>query len=119
MKKPKNIYDLLNNMDFDIDDYEKEELNDMEKKKFKNEFRKNNKKKFNFKKFGSIAVALLLSILGYLTVNAVIVQNRESTNFYKINQDLNGLTSGSIFSDRKQNSSQEQNANYQLVGNGK
>ena len=62
MKKPKNIYDLLNNMDFDIDDYEKEELNDMEKKKFKNEFRKNNKKKFNFKKFGSIAVALLLTV---------------------------------------------------------
>lgn len=66
-----------------------------------------------------IAVALLLSILGYLTVNAVMVQNREATNYYKINQDLNGLTSGSIFSDRKQNTSQEQNANYQLVGNGK
>lgn len=62
MKKSKNIYDFLNDMDFDIDDYEKEELNDMEKKKLKNEFRKNNKKKFNFKKFGSIAVALLLTV---------------------------------------------------------
>lgn len=62
MKKPKNIYDLLNNMDFDIDDYEKEELNDMEKKKFKNEFRKNKKKKFNFRKFGSIVAAIILSI---------------------------------------------------------
>lgn len=62
MKKPKNIYDLLNDMDFDINDYEKEELNDMEKKKLKDDFKKSNKKKFNFKKFGSIAAALLLSI---------------------------------------------------------
>ena len=56
-----------------------------------------------------IAVALLLSILGYLTVNAVMVQNREATNYYKINQDLNGL---------KMNSA-DNHTHYQLVGNGK
>ncbi len=62
MKKPKNIYGFLNDMDFDIDDYEKEELNDMEKKKLKDDFKKSNKKKFNFKKVGSIAAALLLTV---------------------------------------------------------
>ena len=62
-----------------------------------------------------IAVVLLLTILGVLTVNGLKVQQNESTNFYKINQDLNGLTSGSVFSDRKQNTSEEQNKNYILV----
>ena len=66
-----------------------------------------------------IAVVLLLSILAFLVTNALLVQQREASNYYKINQDLNGLTSGSTFSDRKQKSSQEQNANYQLVGSGK
>ena len=66
-----------------------------------------------------IAVVLLLSILAFLVTNALLVQQREATNYYKINQELTGLTSGSVFSDRKQNSSQEQNANYQLVGSGK
>lgn len=64
-----------------------------------------------------IAVVLLLSILAFLVTNALLVQQREASNYYKVNQDLNGLTSGSAFSDKKQNSSQEQRANYQLVGN--
>ncbi len=66
-----------------------------------------------------IAVALLLSILGFLTYKAIIVQQAEASNFYKIDQDLKGLTSGSIFSDFKQNTSEEQNKNYKLVGNKK
>jgi Family of unknown function (DUF4006) len=66
-----------------------------------------------------IAVVLLLSILAFLVTNALLVQQREASNYYKVNQELTGLTSGSVFSDRKQNSSQEQNANYQLVGSGK
>ncbi|MFW3344255.1 DUF4006 family protein, partial [Aliarcobacter butzleri] len=37
-----------------------------------------------------VAVVLLLSILAILVVNAVLVQQREATNYYKINQDLNG-----------------------------
>ena len=56
-----------------------------------------------------ITVALLLSILAYLTVNAIMVQNREATNYYKINQNLDGL---------KMNSS-DNHTHYQLVGNGK
>ena len=56
-----------------------------------------------------IAVVLLLSILGFLVFNALMVQQREASNFYKINQDLNGL---------KMNSS-ENYKQYQLVGTGK
>jgi len=39
----------------------------------------------------AVAVVLLLSILGTLTYFAIDVQQRESTNFYSINQNLNGL----------------------------
>ncbi len=56
-----------------------------------------------------VAVVLLLSILGFLVFNSLIVQQREASNFYKINQDLNGL---------KMNSS-DNYKQYQLVGTGK
>lgn len=56
-----------------------------------------------------IAVVLLLTILATLVTNGLMVQQREATNFYKINQDLNGL---------KMNSS-ENHKQYQLVGSGK
>jgi ABC-type phosphate transport system permease subunit len=62
-----------------------------------------------------IATVLLLSILVFLTINAISVQNNESTNYYKINQDLNGLTSGSNFSERKQNTPEEQAKHYILI----
>lgn len=62
-----------------------------------------------------IATVLLLTILVVLTVFGIKVQQDESTNFYKINQDLNGLTSGSVFSDKEQKSPEEQNKNYILV----
>ena len=52
-----------------------------------------------------IAVVLLLSILGVLTFFAIEVQQREATNFYKIDQDLNAI---------KANSS-DNNKHYQLV----
>lgn len=62
-----------------------------------------------------IATVLLLAILVVLTIFGIKVQQNESTNFYKINQDLNGLTSGSVFSDKEQKSPEEQNKNYILV----
>ena len=55
-----------------------------------------------------VAVVLLLSILGILTFNGLKVQQNEASNFYKINQDLNGL---------KMNSS-DNHKQYQLVGSG-
>ena len=56
-----------------------------------------------------IATVLLLTILVVLTINGIKVQQNEASNFYKINQDLNGL---------KLNSS-DNHKQYQLVGNGK
>ncbi|UTJ06852.1 DUF4006 family protein [Arcobacter roscoffensis] len=56
-----------------------------------------------------IATALLLTILVVLTVNAIKVQQNEADNYYKVNQDLNGL---------KMNSS-DNHKQYELVGNGK
>ena len=56
-----------------------------------------------------IATALLLTILVVLTYNGIKVQQNEATNFYQINQDLQGL---------KMNSS-DNHTHYQLVGNGK
>lgn len=53
-----------------------------------------------------IATVLLLAILAVLVFNAVVVQNREATNFYKVNQELDGL---------KFNSS-DNHKQYQLVG---
>ena len=66
-----------------------------------------------------IATVLLLTIAVFLTISAINVQQAQATNYYKINQDLNGLTSGSFSSDIKQNTAEEQNKNYQLIGNGK
>jgi cell division protein FtsB len=38
-----------------------------------------------------IATALLLAILVILTINAISVQQREATNYYSIDQDINSL----------------------------
>jgi len=43
-----------------------------------------------------IGTILLLGILGILIFNAVLVQQKESQNFYKINQNLDGLKENSI-----------------------
>ncbi len=56
-----------------------------------------------------VAVVLLLTILVALTFFGLKVQQNEANNFYKINQDLNGLKMNS-FDNHKQ---------YQLVGPGK
>jgi len=39
----------------------------------------------------AVAVGLLLTILVVLTFLAISVQTEQSTNFYTVNQDLNGL----------------------------
>jgi len=56
-----------------------------------------------------IAVVLLLTILAVLVTNAVLVQQREATNYYSINQDLQGLKANSP----------EDHKHYQLIGNEK
>ena len=39
----------------------------------------------------AIFIAIFLGIVGTLTTKAIIIQNENATNFYKINQDLDGL----------------------------
>ncbi|WP_198305017.1 DUF4006 family protein [Arcobacter vandammei] len=56
-----------------------------------------------------IAVVLLLSILVILVYNGLLVQQREATNAYQINQDLNALKANSP----------DNHKHYQLIGNGK
>ncbi|WP_321314026.1 DUF4006 family protein [Halarcobacter sp.] len=53
-----------------------------------------------------IAVVLLLTILVVLGYYAVIVQQNEAQNFYKINQDLSGLKANSP----------DNHKQYELVG---
>ena len=66
-----------------------------------------------------VALVIIIGILVWLITASLFVQQREANNYYKINQDLNGLTSGSTFSEFKQNSSDEQRAHYELVGSNK
>jgi len=61
MKGSKNIYELLNQVDVNFDEYKMEEVNDMEKQRLKNNFRKN-RKILKFKQFGIITASLLLAI---------------------------------------------------------
>jgi len=56
-----------------------------------------------------IATVLLLTILAVLVFNSVLVQQREAQNYYKINQDLNGLEANSP----------DNHKHYILVGSGK
>jgi len=49
-----------------------------------------------------IAVVLLLSILGVLTYFAVVTQQANATSFYEVNQDLNAIKAGSVFSSEDQ-----------------
>jgi len=43
-----------------------------------------------------IAVALLLTILGVLTYNAIVVQNENAETFYSVNQDIHALKMNSL-----------------------
>ncbi|HZJ76919.1 MAG TPA: DUF4179 domain-containing protein [Oscillospiraceae bacterium] len=62
MKDSKNVYELLNQMDFDIQDYEREDLSDIERKRLKVDFRRRNRRKVNLKKVTAIAVTLILAV---------------------------------------------------------
>lgn len=61
MKNSKNVYELLNCTEFNIDDYDKVDLSDIEKKKLKGIIRRNIKKKHDFSKLATIAAVLVLT----------------------------------------------------------
>jgi len=49
-----------------------------------------------------IAVALLLSILAVLTITGIGAQKANAQNYYTIDQDLNAIKAGSVFSSDSQ-----------------
>ena len=57
-----NIYDMLNDVEIDINNYDKEKLNDIEKKRIKNNLKKSIKSKHTYRKAASIAETAVISI---------------------------------------------------------
>lgn len=93
MKESKNIYELLNQVEVNIEDYEEEELSDMEKQKLKDNFKKNIRKKINLKKFGIIAAALILtiSVVGQTNIGKNVyaaAESKISEMYYSIGKAL-------------------------------
>ncbi len=66
MKDSRNVYELLNHLDSNLDTYDKMALSDLEKQKLKKNFRKRGKSKFNLKKLGTLA-AVAVICLGLLS----------------------------------------------------
>lgn len=69
----KNIYELLNNAEIDLNEYENQKLSDYEnnklKRKISKEIKKMNKKKFKWKT--SVAAACLCTVIGLGTVSVM------------------------------------------------
>jgi hypothetical protein len=61
-----------------------------------------------------LIVVLLLTILISLTYFGIVVQKDNAENYYKINQDLNGLKTGSIFANENQ---KDGSKNYRMREN--
>lgn len=62
MKESKNFYEALNDVEFNLEDYEKETLSKPEKKKMKKNFAKRKRRLYDYKKIG-IAVAVFVLII--------------------------------------------------------
>ncbi|WP_296971629.1 DUF4179 domain-containing protein [Tepidanaerobacter sp. EBM-38] len=62
MRDYKNAYELLNYTKINLEDYDREVLNDVEKQSLKKCFKKNRKQRFNFKKFGMMAAVAVLAV---------------------------------------------------------
>ncbi|MCT4563367.1 MAG: DUF4179 domain-containing protein [Maledivibacter sp.] len=64
----KNMYDLLNEAEIDLDEYDQEYFTDIEKRKIKNSFKKSIKKnRFVYRKYIVASIALLM--IGLFTTN--------------------------------------------------
>lgn len=83
----KNLYEKINDEDFNLDSYEKIELNDLEKIKMKKDF-KNNTKKKNRKKYIAVAAALTLTIGLFNTEFGNNAYAAAESIFYNINYSL-------------------------------
>ncbi|AVP55474.1 DUF4179 domain-containing protein [Clostridium tetani] len=87
----KTIYDLLNDIDLDIDEYEKIELNDIEMKKLKDMVYDKIKRKNKYKKWQkSIASMVIISIIGIFLGKPILARsvNTLSGIIEKLNYDM-------------------------------
>lgn len=67
----KNIYKMLNEANINIEDYKKEDFNDLEKKRLKNKFRKSiNKKRLNKGSIASAVAVLCVASMGLFGTDA-------------------------------------------------
>jgi hypothetical protein len=92
-----DIYNMLNNADINLDEYKKEELDDLEKRNFKANFRKSIKKKKYYKRniiAAGIAIVLTVTLFGTnMGVNALtsvleMPQVQDIASFFKIRKNL-------------------------------
>ena len=94
----KDIYDMINDSDIDLDEYEKCELTDIEKAKMKKFARKNNKKNGNkFSKLAKVSVfgvlfggGFLLSPFGEVAFAGIELATYHIADFMGIEKDLDG-----------------------------
>lgn len=85
----KNIYDELNDIDINIDEYEREDFNDIEKQKIKRNFKKSIKKNVNYKKYIAVASVGVVSLgLLYNTSIATFAYEQITDAAYNIKQAL-------------------------------
>jgi len=62
MKENTNLYELLNEGDWHVEDYSRDDLSQLEKKKLKQSFRKNRKRGISLKKAGIVAAVVLITL---------------------------------------------------------
>lgn len=89
----KNIYDLLCEIEVDLDEYEKEELTDIEKMKLKKQFIKSNKN-INYKKYISVASVAIISL-------GIIAQTKIGSYAYSALEDIAGVVKIALGVDNK------------------
>lgn len=79
MRESKGLYEALNDIGFNIEDYEKETLSEPEKKRMKKNFMRKRRAAYNFKKIGAIVAVFAL-------VAAIFSQTNFSKSAYAATQ---------------------------------
>lgn len=94
----KNIYNMLNDVEVNLDEYEVEGFNDMEKKRLKNGFKKLNNRKSNHKKIiaaasvAVLAVGLLGTDLGVYATETIREVTYNIASAFNIDKDIQEYT---------------------------
>lgn len=65
----KNIYDMLNEVEVDLKEYDKENFTDIEKRNIKNRFKESNRQRASKLKKGIVAASIAILLIGASTTN--------------------------------------------------